>query len=202
MTMHPCNAVVNRSCRTGRHLLAQHCRNFRLAAHNKPCSSSSIPSCNNSLQHVHRIQAAAAAISPGLDKLQQQCPSVGGWAQRSSSRSRVTANAAAAAAAQQQQEAVVGVQQLRNQLQLYNTMSRRKEHFRPRPEMGNKVQMYVCGVTVYDFSHIGKGRPAAGGWAGKRKHSHALHTRSLPAHLILHDLPKLAPCLPAKGSSW
>jgi cysteinyl-tRNA synthetase len=34
-------------------------------------------------------------------------------------------------------------------------MSRRKEVFTPRPGMGDRVQMYVCGVTVYDYSHIG-----------------------------------------------
>lgn len=40
-------------------------------------------------------------------------------------------------------------------LVLYNTMSRQKEAFKPRPDQGNCVSMYVCGVTVYDFSHIG-----------------------------------------------
>ena len=44
---------------------------------------------------------------------------------------------------------------LRQKLQLYNTMSRSKEVFSCRPETPNRVQMYVCGVTVYDFSHIG-----------------------------------------------
>jgi hypothetical protein len=49
--------------------------------------------------------------------------------------------------------------ELRGKLQLYNTMTRRKEVFTPRQGMGNQVQMYVCGVTVYDYSHIG-----GGGW--------------------------------------
>jgi hypothetical protein len=44
---------------------------------------------------------------------------------------------------------------LREKLQFHNTMTRQKEPFRPRKDLGNKVQMYVCGVTVYDFSHIG-----------------------------------------------
>jgi cysteinyl-tRNA synthetase len=63
---------------------------------------------------------------------------------------------------QKQQEAAPAaaalpdISQLRGQLQLYNTMSRRKEHFTPRLSMGDKVQMYVCGVTVYDYSHIGE----------------------------------------------
>jgi cysteinyl-tRNA synthetase len=42
-------------------------------------------------------------------------------------------------------------------LQLYNTLTRRKEVFRPL-DAGN-VRMYVCGPTVYDFAHIGNARP-------------------------------------------
>lgn len=30
---------------------------------------------------------------------------------------------------------------------LYNTLSRKKEEFTPREGQGNKVSMYVCGVT-------------------------------------------------------
>jgi len=42
-------------------------------------------------------------------------------------------------------------------LQIYNTLSRRKETFAPiDPE---NVRMYVCGPTVYDFAHIGNARP-------------------------------------------
>ncbi|XP_057434446.1 cysteine--tRNA ligase, chloroplastic/mitochondrial isoform X1 [Lotus japonicus] len=39
---------------------------------------------------------------------------------------------------------------------LHNTMSKRKELFKPKVE--SKVGMYVCGVTAYDFSHIGHAR--------------------------------------------
>jgi cysteinyl-tRNA synthetase len=43
-------------------------------------------------------------------------------------------------------------------LTLYNTLSRRKEAFAPAdPE---RVTMYVCGPTVYNFAHIGNARPA------------------------------------------
>ena len=42
------------------------------------------------------------------------------------------------------------------QLQLYNTMTKQKEVF--RPIVPGKVAMYVCGVTPYDFSHIGHAR--------------------------------------------
>jgi cysteinyl-tRNA synthetase len=42
-------------------------------------------------------------------------------------------------------------------IQLYNTLSRGKEAFRPIDE--SRVRMYVCGPTVYDFAHIGNARP-------------------------------------------
>ncbi|KAA0875350.1 cysteine--tRNA ligase [Nitrincola tapanii] len=41
-------------------------------------------------------------------------------------------------------------------LQIYNTLSRRKEVFTPLNE--GKIGMYVCGVTVYDYCHIGHAR--------------------------------------------
>jgi cysteinyl-tRNA synthetase len=42
------------------------------------------------------------------------------------------------------------------QLELFNSMTKRKEPFQPLVE--GKVAMYVCGVTPYDFSHIGHAR--------------------------------------------
>ncbi|KAI9192420.1 hypothetical protein LWI28_022724 [Acer negundo] len=42
------------------------------------------------------------------------------------------------------------------QLWLHNTMTRKKELFKPKVE--GKVGMYVCGVTAYDLSHIGHAR--------------------------------------------
>ena len=41
---------------------------------------------------------------------------------------------------------------------LYNSMTRKKEKFVPR-EPG-KVYMYVCGITAYDYCHIGHARAA------------------------------------------
>jgi len=41
-------------------------------------------------------------------------------------------------------------------LQVYNTLSKAKEAFKPLD--GNQVRMYVCGMTVYDFCHIGHAR--------------------------------------------
>jgi len=41
-------------------------------------------------------------------------------------------------------------------LQIFNTLTRRKEAFKPI-EPG-QVKMYVCGMTVYDYCHIGHAR--------------------------------------------
>src|SRR5664279_4077269 len=41
-------------------------------------------------------------------------------------------------------------------LKIYNTLTRKKELFKPRVE--GKVGMYVCGMTVYDYCHIGHAR--------------------------------------------
>lgn len=42
-------------------------------------------------------------------------------------------------------------------MKLYNTMSKKKEEFVPLEQ--DKVKMYVCGPTVYNFIHIGNARP-------------------------------------------
>lgn len=39
---------------------------------------------------------------------------------------------------------------------LYNTMTRQKEEF--KPVNGNKVNIYVCGPTVYNYIHVGNAR--------------------------------------------
>lgn len=41
-------------------------------------------------------------------------------------------------------------------LAIYNTLSKTKEPLQPL--IGNQVRMYVCGMTVYDFCHIGHAR--------------------------------------------
>lgn len=43
-----------------------------------------------------------------------------------------------------------------SELHIYNTLTRSKEKF--EPIKGNKVNMYVCGMTVYDFCHLGHAR--------------------------------------------
>lgn len=42
-------------------------------------------------------------------------------------------------------------------MRIYNTFTRKKEDFIPQEE--NKIRMYVCGPTVYDYMHIGNARP-------------------------------------------
>ncbi|MBW8639588.1 cysteine--tRNA ligase [Hoeflea sp. WL0058] len=42
-------------------------------------------------------------------------------------------------------------------LTFYNTLTRRKEEFHPIDP--DRVRMYVCGPTVYDYAHIGNARP-------------------------------------------
>ncbi len=42
-------------------------------------------------------------------------------------------------------------------LRLTNTLTRRKEEFRPIDP--SNVRIYACGPTVYDFAHIGNARP-------------------------------------------
>jgi cysteinyl-tRNA synthetase len=42
-------------------------------------------------------------------------------------------------------------------LKLYDTLTREKRVFTPIDP--NRVRMYVCGPTVYDFAHIGNARP-------------------------------------------
>lgn len=47
---------------------------------------------------------------------------------------------------------------MENQLQIYNTLSRKKEVFEPLHP--GKAGLYVCGPTVYSKAHLGHARPA------------------------------------------
>ena len=42
-------------------------------------------------------------------------------------------------------------------MKIHNTLTRKTEEFIPIEE--NKIRMYVCGPTVYDYMHIGNARP-------------------------------------------
>ncbi len=44
----------------------------------------------------------------------------------------------------------------KSMLQIHNTLTRQKESF--KPIHANKVSVYVCGVTVYDYCHLGHAR--------------------------------------------
>ena len=46
---------------------------------------------------------------------------------------------------------------MNKQLNIFNTLSGKKEKFIPMNK--NKIGIYVCGPTVYDFPHIGNARP-------------------------------------------
>ena len=43
-----------------------------------------------------------------------------------------------------------------SELQIYNSLTKQKEPFIPITP--NKIRLYVCGVTVYDYCHIGHAR--------------------------------------------
>ena len=43
------------------------------------------------------------------------------------------------------------------ELKIFNSLTKRKENFIPISE--DKIRMYVCGPTVYDYPHIGNARP-------------------------------------------
>jgi len=45
---------------------------------------------------------------------------------------------------------------MHNNLKIYNTLSGKKEAFKPLK--GKKVNIFVCGPTIYDYSHIGHAR--------------------------------------------
>lgn len=43
-------------------------------------------------------------------------------------------------------------------IRVYNTLTKSKEDFLPREE--GKASIYACGITPYDYAHIGNSRPA------------------------------------------
>ncbi len=43
-------------------------------------------------------------------------------------------------------------------MKIYNSLKREKEEFVPLRD--NEVRMYVCGITAYDYCHIGHARSA------------------------------------------
>lgn len=55
-------------------------------------------------------------------------------------------------------DAVERLMEKGGEMRMYNTLTGRKEEFIPLTP--GKVKMYVCGVTVYDYCHIGHARSA------------------------------------------
>ncbi len=53
-------------------------------------------------------------------------------------------------------DSILKPEQKQTVLQIYNTLTQQKEKFTPI-EAG-KVRMYVCGITTYDYCHLGHGR--------------------------------------------
>jgi len=43
------------------------------------------------------------------------------------------------------------------ELKIFNSLTKRKENFVPISK--DKIGMYICGPTVYDYPHIGNARP-------------------------------------------
>ena len=41
-------------------------------------------------------------------------------------------------------------------LRIFNSLTRQKEEFHPID--AGQVRMYVCGMTVYDYCHVGHAR--------------------------------------------
>ena len=110
----------------------------------------SVPSSSSSRRQYSVIAAAARGT---------QATAAAAAAAASSSSSSATANARPAArdlapAAPPLVESARGPKQT-PPLTLYDSMARTKRAFEPRAG-GEPVSMYVCGVTVYDFSHVGK----------------------------------------------
>src|SRR3989339_577070 len=45
---------------------------------------------------------------------------------------------------------------MKSNLKIYNTLSQQKDEF--KPVKGKQINLFVCGPTVYDYSHIGHAR--------------------------------------------
>ena len=51
----------------------------------------------------------------------------------------------------------VNAEDAEEKMKIYNTLTRKKEEFKPIEE--GKASIYVCGPTVYNYFHIGNARP-------------------------------------------
>ena len=56
------------------------------------------------------------------------------------------------------QDTQTGIRRIMEKIQVYNTLSGKKEEFIPLDPKGKIVKIYACGPTVYDSSHLGHAR--------------------------------------------
>eukprot|EP00193_Tetraselmis_chui_P016857 CAMPEP_0177793436 /NCGR_PEP_ID=MMETSP0491_2-20121128/25072_1 /TAXON_ID=63592 /ORGANISM="Tetraselmis chuii, Strain PLY429" /LENGTH=574 /DNA_ID=CAMNT_0019315947 /DNA_START=148 /DNA_END=1872 /DNA_ORIENTATION=- len=108
----------------------------------KPIVSSPRRSERVSVPNLRAREPVRPRILQGFSS-QRGCGSLAG---------RVAASAAASEAGEATGKEGVG------ELMLYNSLTRSKEVFVPSDPSSRQVSMYVCGVTVYDYSHIGHAR--------------------------------------------
>jgi len=78
-------------------------------------------------------------------------------------------------------------------LRVFNTLTNEKQEFRPlRP---GRIGIYVCGITVYDLTHVGHARMLTAfdvavrflRWAGCEAVRRALHRGMPPRHAGARD---------------
>ena len=74
-------------------------------------------------------------------------------------------------------------------LSIYSTLTREQRPFEPI-EPG-RVRMYVCGVTVYDYCHIGHGRTFVAFDVVRRCHDRRAHGRVRPRDAGGHARPRV-----------
>lgn len=107
-------------------------------------------------QLVHKAAAAHGNLKPYPFLGQPLTAASHVFACQRHSSSHICSAAAQAEAAAPLTPNAAQLESWRSQLQFYNTMSRQKEVFTCRPGHDKQISMYVCGVTVYDYSHIGE----------------------------------------------
>jgi len=79
---------------------------------------------------------------------------------------------------------------------IYNSMTQQKEIFKTKTP--GKVSMYVCGVTSYDFSHLGHARAAVSfdilyryfsHYSFSNSHHPSFHFVAMPQVILLLSVP-------------
>ena len=146
---------------------------MRFFTHSLPCASFPLVHCLErqwclSRRAMYSLQAASSVCMskvhcawnivfishhPGAPSAPYAYDLVQGW--RSCTINSAHAVTTESDTAREQASAQTASKLRERELNLYNTMSGRKERVQPQHGQGNKISMYCCGVTVYDLSHIG-----------------------------------------------